>query len=136
MTLSSITAGLDGSDDLALIDITREGVPASILEELGEALSVDRRFVAKVLHISERTLSRRMQQNRNLTADETDRALRLARVVAKATDTFGEQAKAARWLQHPNRALGGLIPFDILDTDAGVKSVLTILGRIDYGLYS
>lgn len=136
MTLSSITSVLDGPGDLALISITRDGVPASILSELAEALSMDRRSVAKVLHISERTLSRRVQQNANLTVDESDRALRLARVVAKSIDTFGEQAKAARWLRSPNRALNGDVPFELLDTDAGVKSVLTILGRIDYGIYS
>jgi putative toxin-antitoxin system antitoxin component (TIGR02293 family) len=136
MTLSSITSVLDGPSDLALVGVTRGGVPASILSELAEALSMDRRSVAKVLHISERTLSRRVQQNANLTADESDRALRLARVIAKSIDTFGGQGKAARWLQSPNRALNGAVPFELLDTDAGVKSVLTILGRIDYGIYS
>jgi putative toxin-antitoxin system antitoxin component (TIGR02293 family) len=136
MNLGSITAVLDCESDFALIDMIRRGVPASVLSDLAATLSVDRRSVAKVLRISDRTLSRRVQENGNLNARESDRAVRLARVVAKSIDTFGEQAKAARWLKSSNRALDGAIPFELLDTDAGVQSVLTILGRIDYGVYS
>jgi putative toxin-antitoxin system antitoxin component (TIGR02293 family) len=44
--------------------------------------------------------------------------------------------KASRWLQTPNRALEGELPFNLLDTDAGVQSVETVLGRIAFGVYS
>jgi uncharacterized protein (DUF2384 family) len=36
----------------------------------------------------------------------------------------------------PNRALGGKIPFDQLDTELGVQSVEQILYAIAYGMYS
>ena len=36
----------------------------------------------------------------------------------------------------PNRALGGKIPFDLLDTELGVRSVEQILYAIAYGMYS
>ena len=35
-----------------------------------------------------------------------------------------------------NRALGGAVPIDQLDTDLGAKEVENILGRIAYGVYS
>jgi putative toxin-antitoxin system antitoxin component (TIGR02293 family) len=49
---------------------------------------------------------------------------------------FGERAKASRWLHNPNRALGGVSPLSLLDTDLGTREVEQILGRIEYGVYS
>lgn len=62
--------------------------------------------------------------------------MRLARVVAMATDTLGTSKKASLWLQPPNRVLEGKTPWELLDTDTGVRSVETVLGRIEWGLYS
>jgi uncharacterized protein (DUF2384 family) len=44
--------------------------------------------------------------------------------------------KASHWLQTSNRGLGGEVPLDLMDTDAGVREVETVLGRIEYGLFS
>ena len=44
--------------------------------------------------------------------------------------------RLGRWLQKPNRALGGAIPIDLLSSDLGADQVETILGRIEYGVYS
>jgi putative toxin-antitoxin system antitoxin component (TIGR02293 family) len=49
---------------------------------------------------------------------------------------IGNAEKAAQWLRTPNRALGGEVPIDQLDTDLGSKEVENILGRIAYGVYS
>lgn len=144
MTLAAITAALGGSGSLGksvdspldLVALTREGLPAEILSTLADDLSLDRASVARMIGISRRTLSRRMAAHGRLSADESDRAVRLARVMARATDVLGDKAKASHWLQTPNRALAGRKPLELLDTDAGVQSVDTILGRIAYGVYS
>ncbi len=134
MTLVSLAAS--NESDFDLIASTRHGISSSILSELASALSVDRKSVSELLHISERTLSRRLQGNANLTAEESDRAVRLARIVSFASEMIGDPEKAARWLQTPNRALEGHRPFDLLDTDTGVEAVRDVLGRIAYGVYS
>ncbi len=56
--------------------------------------------------------------------------------MAKAIDTFGTEAKAASWMQSPNMVMEGKAPLELMSTDAGVRWVQTILGRIDYGIYS
>ena len=53
-----------------------------------------------------------------------------------AAEDFGNADKAAQWLRTPNRALGGALPIDHLDTDLGTREVENILGRIAYGVYS
>lgn len=144
MTVASIAAVLGGRRALRrkidtaseLVELTREGLPAGILLSIADELSMQRTAIAQVLGISERTLSRRIASHGKLTAEESDRTIRLARVLAAAKETLGSMEKASRWLQTSNRVLGGRTPFELLDTDAGVKSVETVLGRIAYGVYS
>lgn len=144
MTISAIAEVLGGkkalrlrvetSSDLARA--TRAGILVGSLDKLAQELSVQRVAVAKLLGISERTLTRRANSNGRLTAAESDRVVRLARILALAKETLGSMDKAGRWLQTPNRALEGDRPIDRLDTDIGVRSVEQVLGRIEYGLYS
>jgi putative toxin-antitoxin system antitoxin component (TIGR02293 family) len=46
---------------------------------------------------------------------------------------LGDDDAAIHWLKRPNRALGGLIPLDCLDTEPGARMVENVLGRIAYG---
>jgi putative toxin-antitoxin system antitoxin component (TIGR02293 family) len=144
MTAAAITAILGGQKvfkkdadlDTDLRTMTREGLPVKALPALAQELSVDLKVLAKVVGISGRTLSRRLASGARLSADESDRTMRVARVFAKTKDTFGTAEKASRWLRSSNRALGGDVPLEVLDTDAGAQAVQTILLRIDYGVYS
>lgn len=144
MTVAAITTALGGRKTLKrkvttesdLRVITREGLPVGTLPALAEGLAVERNALAKVVGISDRTLSRRLASASKLSAEESDRTMRVARVFAMATDTLGTSEKASRWLQKSNRALDGNTPLELLDTDAGTQEVRTVLMRIEYGLYS
>ncbi len=122
------------SDDLAAQ--IRSGLPASTIDLLAGTLSLLRTQVAERLSIPARTLSRRLATHSRLTHEESDRTLRMARVVALAKEVLGSEQKASHWLSHSNRALSGRPPFDLLDTDLGVRSVEEVLQRIAYGVYS
>jgi|SRR5580658_521191 putative toxin-antitoxin system antitoxin component (TIGR02293 family) len=122
------------ADDL--VEQVRAGLPAATVTRLADVLSLQRSQVAKRLNISNRTLSRRLASKARLTHDESDRTLRMAKVVALANDILGTEDKASRWMVAPNRALGGKRPFDQLDTELGVRSVEEVLQRIAYGMYS
>jgi putative toxin-antitoxin system antitoxin component (TIGR02293 family) len=122
------------ADDL--IAEVRAGLPASTVTLLATILSMHRSQVAERLNIPSRTLSRRLATNSPLTVDESDRTLRMARVVALANEVLGAEDKASRWMAAPNRALGGKKPFDQLDTELGIRSVEEVLFAIAYGMYS
>ena len=130
----TFTRSIRKADDL--VDQVRAGLPASTVTMLADVLSLHRAQVAQRLNISQRTLSRRLATKSRLTKDESDRTLRMARVVAMANEVLGAEDKASRWMVAPNRALGGDRPFDRLDTELGVRSVEEILQRIAYGTYS
>ncbi len=144
MSVAEIVAVLGGrktfkrpvrsTDDLA--KQVRFGLPASTVDLLAGTLSLHRSQVAERLNIPSRTLSRRLAAKSRLTHDESDRAMRMARVVALAKEVLGSDEKASHWMSNPNRALGGKRPFDQLDTEPGVRSVEEILYGIAYGMYS
>jgi putative toxin-antitoxin system antitoxin component (TIGR02293 family) len=121
-------------DDLA--ELVRKGLPASSVKVLAERLDVGNMVLSQKLGIPQRTLTRRLSQGSRLTAAESDRTVRLARVYASAVEMIGDEEKAVEWLRTPNRALGGERPLDLLDTDVGAREVEDILGRIAYGVYS
>jgi putative toxin-antitoxin system antitoxin component (TIGR02293 family) len=122
------------ADDL--VAEVRAGLPASTVNLLADSLSMQRGEVAKRLNIPSRTLSRRLATKSRLTQDESDRTLRMAKVIALANEVLGAEDKASRWMVAPNRALGGQKPFDQLDTELGVQSVEQVLYAIAYGMYS
>lgn len=119
----------------AIVDRVRTGLPYAVLESLSMRFQIPQEHLTRVLRIPLRTLARRKKERR-LQAAESDRLLRVARIAAFAEDVLGDVAKAGRWLQKPNRALGGVIPLDQLDTDIGAWHVEQVLGRIAHGVYS
>jgi putative toxin-antitoxin system antitoxin component (TIGR02293 family) len=118
-----------------LIALVRKGVPYRALASAKAALEVSNDDLSRYLRLKKRTLARRRGEQR-LTADESERLVRLARVAARAEEVLGDRAAALRWIRKPNRALGGGVPIELLDTDLGLDAVLNILGRIEHGVYS
>jgi putative toxin-antitoxin system antitoxin component (TIGR02293 family) len=119
-----------------LAQLVRDGIPVQALVVLAQRAGLRQSDVSSRFGISQRTLTRRLARHSKLTAAESDRTVRLARVYAAAQETLGDGDKAALWLKTPNRALGGARPLDQLDTDPGVREVEDVLGRIAYGIYS
>lgn len=85
------------------------------------------------LIIPVRTLRHRQQRGQPLTVDESDRLVRLARIQALAEEVFADAAKANRWLREPLGILGGKVPLELAQTDAGARVVEQILAKIDWG---
>lgn len=120
-------------DDMA--SIVKRGLPFPSLMALSACTQIDMQKMGQVLMIPARTMARR-RKTRRLSAAESDRLMRLARVVSHAIEVFGDVDKAAAWLNEPNRLLKNAAPIDLLDTDVGTHSVETMLGRIDYGVFT
>ena len=87
------------------------------------------------LVIPKRTLARRTSKSEPLSPEETDKALRLARIGAEADRVFGDHQKASRWLRKPNPALSGQAPLELLATEIGALAVDELLGQIDHGMF-
>jgi putative toxin-antitoxin system antitoxin component (TIGR02293 family) len=106
------------------------GLPISVLSELRELLREDE---IERLVIPRRTLAHRRLRGEPLSAEESDRALRIARVTELATATLGTQDKAMAWLRHDHRLLDGRKPLDLSRTEAGGRLMENMLARIAWG---
>ena len=110
----------------------REGLPLSLLDQ---ALADGRITAAELdrLALSRKTLAHRRTLG-SLTPDQSDRLLRLLRMIEETETTFGDRAKARAWLRRPTPLLDGESPLDRLDTDIGTRHVEAMMGRIAHGL--
>ena len=86
------------------------------------------------LVLPRRTLAHRRARAEPLTAEESDRLVRVARLTALAETVFGEPERAWRWLRKPKHGQSGRAPLDQLATEAGARLVEDSLQRIDHGI--
>jgi putative toxin-antitoxin system antitoxin component (TIGR02293 family) len=113
----------------------QKGFPFRELQMLQNTIDMPLEQLAAKLLISRSILQRRKAAGR-LSPDESDKVMRFSRLLAQATDLFGNIDKARAWLKHPQRGLGGAIPLDYAETEIGAKEVEKLLGRMKYGVYS
>jgi putative toxin-antitoxin system antitoxin component (TIGR02293 family) len=126
--------GLEPSDHLRIQTLVHEGVPYSTLERFRQAASLSLEQTAQLIHTPVRSLTRRRRDSR-LRPDETDRLFRAAWVVARALALYdGDLRRARKWLESPQYALGGLVPFTLASTFDGARQVSDVIGRIEHGL--
>lgn len=85
------------------------------------------------LAIPWRTAAHRRKLGR-LTAEQSDRLLRVLRVIGEAESAFASPEKAHRWLRRPTTALAECSLLDLLDADVGARHVERLLGRIAHSL--
>ena len=109
-----------------------EGIPFAAVQAVAETYGLTQEALAGLLGASQRNLARR--RSGRLTAEESDRLYRFARVLAHAVEIFEAPTRVSEWLRAPNRALGKATPLQLLDTDIGVQQVDDVLGRIEHGI--
>ena len=118
--------------DKDLRSAIREGFPQKVVGSVMNSAGLTLKELSATLDLSPRSLQRRRHEGR-LARYESDRLYRLARIVALAKRYIGDEATATRWLKRPNRALGGNIPLELIDTELGARAVENVLGRIAFG---
>ncbi len=117
-----------------LMDLAAEGLPRAALTAVavgaspnaGAALTVRRQI------IPDATWKRRTT---TLKADESDRTLRLARIVALTRFVWhNDAATSTTFLNAPHSMLNGRTPLDCATTDAGAQAVEAVLMRLLHGV--
>ncbi|AOJ03669.1 MULTISPECIES: type II RES/Xre toxin-antitoxin system antitoxin [Burkholderia] len=86
--------------------------------------------------IPRRTLTHRRQHHERLSTDESDKAIRLAKILAQATATFGSPDKAMTWLREGLTRFGGRSALDMASTEHGARLVEEALIQIDEGYFA
>jgi putative toxin-antitoxin system antitoxin component (TIGR02293 family) len=86
------------------------------------------------LIVPRRTLAHRIAKRQPLSREESDKAVRVARITTMAERAFHDAGRAWRWLRKPKRRFAGKTPMEALATEAGARLVEEMILQLEYGM--
>ena len=119
---------------LGIARLVETGLPLAALDRVVRAVAPDdASFVARI--VPKATLSRRRAAaSGTLSAEESNKVARLAKVWAMAMRGWNDEADARAFLRRPHPMLEGRPPRDVaVASDPGADAVVNIIGRGAYG---
>lgn len=110
----------------------RHGLPKKALRLTAERVSNSAGDARRVMFhiVPEGTLKRRTR----LSAAESERTERLARVIASAEYAWNDRDNAREWLTKPHPELGRQTPLESAISELGARRVEELLDRLFYGI--
>ncbi|HZU31791.1 MAG TPA: antitoxin Xre/MbcA/ParS toxin-binding domain-containing protein [Candidatus Angelobacter sp.] len=124
------TTRLKSENDL--VELVEERLPVAAISRL-----VKHGILEKEIHsviVPRRTLQHRRARKEKLSREESDRAVRLARLAALAEKVFGDSKTGMHWLRAPKKRFRDRAPIAMMETEAGSRLVEEILYQIDEGM--
>jgi putative toxin-antitoxin system antitoxin component (TIGR02293 family) len=120
----------------AVIERVEAGFPFDAFNAFQRSTKLPAETIAALVQIPSRTLARRKAAGR-LRPDESERLLRISRVVDQAVQLFeGDRPAAMQWLQAAQPALGGHTPLEYARTEVGAREVEDVIGRLEHGAFT
>ena len=116
-----------------LLRIVEGRLAPSVIKRLS-TLGLERSEIDAVV-IPSRTLQHRRSRREKLTVEESDRVLRVIRVLSLTESIYASRQRALEWLRKPNPRLDGRAPLSLLKTDTGSRIVEELLIQIDEGMF-
>ena len=120
--------------DEDLASLVQKQLPATAVKALVRGGLSDAEVYQLI--VPRRTLAHRMAKHQPLSQEESDKAVRVARVTAMAEQVFGEPERAWRWLRKSKPRFHRKTPLEMLATDAGARLVEEMIVQIDYGMFA
>ncbi len=125
--------GTRAGSEQDVVDRIEQGLPFRILDRL-----LDRGLTRAELFdviIPARTLKHRKSKRQPLSREESERVIRVARMLATASVVLGDDESALAWLRSPKDRFHCRTPFQMLATEFGGRLVEEMLIQIDEGMF-
>jgi putative toxin-antitoxin system antitoxin component (TIGR02293 family) len=116
-----------------ILRIVEGRLATSVIKRL-MALGLERSEIDETV-IPSRTLQHRRSRREKLTLEESDRVLRIVRILSSAESVYGNRERALAWLRKPHPRLEGRSPLSLVKTDTGSRIVEELLVQIDEGMF-
>ena len=126
-----LDAQIHSGADLA--KLARERIPVDVIDRLSN-FGLEARELSFI--IRRRTLTHRRQRHEHLSIDESDKAIRLAKILAQTTTSFSNREKAIRWLRCAQRRFGGRSALELLSSEHGARVIEEAIVQIDEGYFT
>jgi putative toxin-antitoxin system antitoxin component (TIGR02293 family) len=118
--------------DQDLVKLVEDRLPTGAIEALRRSGLTDGEIYSLI--VPRRTLTHRRARREALSREESDRAVRLARIAALGEQVFGHNERAWRWLRAAKRQFHDRTPLQLTATEVGARLVEELLYRIDEGM--
>jgi putative toxin-antitoxin system antitoxin component (TIGR02293 family) len=86
----------------------------------------------------ESTVRRREKNREAFTPAESERVLRVLRVIAEAIEFFGDEAKALAWMRRPAEFVPGkpaIAPMAMATSEIGARHIEGLIRRSEHGMF-
>jgi len=118
--------------DADLVALVEQRLPVTAISALMEHGIQEKEIYAVI--VPRRTLQHRRARKEDLSREESDRAVRLARLAALTEKIFGDAKQGMLWLRSAKKRFDGRTPVDMMATEAGSRLVEETLYQIDEGM--
>lgn len=137
---AAIVSGIHGKREtpptsIERMHLVRKGVTKKYLIRVKKQTNLDYQKLADVLSVTRATLINKKDEDK-FNVSLSERIVGLAALYDYGYEVFEDREKFKAWMFTPNRALGGEMPYDLIDNLFGREEVKNVLGRIEYGVYS
>ncbi len=116
-----------------MLEIVERQLPTSAINRV-VSLGITRAEI-DALVIPLRTLQHRRSRREKLTVEESDRVLRVARLLSLTESVYGSRQRALAWLRRTHPRLRNRTPLEMSKTDTGSRIVEELLVQIDEGMF-
>lgn len=128
--------GLNATSLLELGDAVQRGLSTDALERFAAHLGLPVSEVLTLLGLPHSTYFGYKRRGRTFGADTGAQLYRLARVTQVAEQYFESVTLAHAWLQAPRATFAQRTPLQFALLPGGDEYVVTVLGRLEHGVYS
>lgn len=129
-----------------IVETERHGIAGPFVKDLSKRLNIPASQMFRILGLPKATAEKKAATGESITGSAGQSAIGVVKLLGLAqdivADSKAEDAKgfdAGRWLgvwlEHPQPALGGRRPSELLDTPTGLEVVTRLLGSLRSGAY-
>ena len=126
-------------------DLVKRRAPSRMVVVISKDMEMSRDRFVSIIGLPRGTIARRISKNENLSVDESERLVGLAKLIGQI-ETIVKQSgnpqgfSAAKWfsewIEQPVAAFGGRKPEELLDTSDGREAVSRLLAQMQSGAYA
>lgn len=131
--INDLFPGIDIMSPTGYLSIVRSGLSGKKLKAITKLIG-ERELIARSIGTAPSNLSKSYQSKR-LSSIATDTLIDILRVYVQAAIIYESVNLAKEWMRSSIPALGGEIPTNILDSQAGREVVRQALRRMEFGEY-
>lgn len=117
------------------MQIIRRGISKRYLESLKKTTALDYTSLADALLVTRATLINK-KGDEKFNDQVSERIVSIADLYAYGYEVFEDKDRFNQWMFSPNQALGGEVPFSLINNQYGREEIKNLIGRIAYGVYS